>query len=174
MRTAFAALGSVVLLSLSSGSSHASPDGQTRPAGPSYVRDGQISGVGAQNPAGSWIVEVSPTIQPHFVSLVTITSDGGIVETNSLALGSPPESPGHGNWIRTGPRSFATTFVNLLVDDQGGFAGTARVRSRVRLNKAGNVFTGPFQVDILDPDGNLLFSDSGTARGTRIEVEPMP
>jgi len=136
-----------------------------------------VNGLGPQvqkhnDVTGSWIVNVSPTIQPHFIGLVTFTKDGGFTETNSLGI--PLESPGHGVWVRTGHREFALMFLNLEVDANGNFAGTGKVRATLTLDDAGNEMNGPFQVEVFDPDGNFLFSDSGTVHATRINVEPLP
>ena len=123
---------------------------------------------------GAWMVDVTPAVMPAFVGLTTFTLDGGVIETNSLAIGSPPETAGHGRWQRTGLRDFALTFWNVLGDGSGGFAGRAKVRARVRVQPDGNVWSGAFQVDVYDPSGTLVFSDSGTVSATRIRVEPLP
>ena len=68
-------------------------------------------------------------------------------------------------------RRYALTFVNLEVNPDGSFAGTGRVRSQIHLTPGGDEWSGTFEVDILDPDGNVLFTDSGTVSGTRIAVE---
>jgi hypothetical protein len=121
---------------------------------------------------GSWFVTVTPSVMPAFVGLITSSADGGLIETNALTLASSLESPGHGQWIRIKPGRYAMTFVNLEVNPDGSFAGTGKVRSTVTLDPSGNELSGTFQVDIFDPNGVLLFSDSGTVSATRIEVEP--
>lgn len=121
---------------------------------------------------GSWFVTVTPTVLPPFVGLTTFSADGGLSETNALTLASSLESPGHGQWIRIKPRRYAVTFVNLEVNPDGSFAGIGKVRSTITLGQTGNDWSGTFQVELLDPDGNLLFSDNGTVSATRITVEP--
>ena len=120
---------------------------------------------------GSWFVSVTPSVMPAFVGLITASADGGVIETNALTLASSLESPGHGQWMRTKHGRYALTFVNLEVNPDGSFAGTGKVRSTVTLGASGNELSGTFQVDIFDPNGVLLFSDSGTVSATRIEVE---
>jgi hypothetical protein len=38
---------------------------------------------------------------------------------------------------------------------------------RATLNVTGDTFTGPFDTDVLDLDGNLLFEYAGTVNGVR-------
>jgi hypothetical protein len=129
---------------------------------------------GPKTVVGAWLVDVTPVIQPAFVSLTTFTEDGGVIETNSLAIGSPPETPGHGRWHRTGSRDFTMTFWNILGDGSGGFAGTAKIKAAVRVHTNGDAWQGTFEVDVYDPTGTEVFSDSGTVSATRIKVEPLP
>ena len=120
---------------------------------------------------GAWFVNVTPTMQSPFVGLITFNDDGNAIETNALTLASSLESPGHGQWIQVKHRRYALTFVNLEVNPDGSFAGTGRVRSQIQLEPGGDEWRGTFEVDIFDPDGNVLFTDSGTVSGTRIAVK---
>jgi hypothetical protein len=123
---------------------------------------------------GAWFSTVTPTAIPPFVGLGTFTADGGMVNTTSLSLGAPLESPGHGRWVRTGRRTYDVTFFTVSADAAGNHTLTSRVRAKLRLSADGNEFTGVFQVDVFDPNGGLLGSDTGTIRSRRIEVEPLP
>ena len=123
---------------------------------------------------GAWFSTVTPTVIPAFVGLGTFTADGGMVNTTSLSLGAPLESPGHGQWIKTGPRTYDVTFFTVSADAAGNHILTSKVRAKLRLSADGNEFTGVFQVDVLDPNGEPLGSDTGTIRSRRIEVEPLP
>ena len=125
----------------------------------------------AKTIVGAWFVHVTPTVQPPFVGLITFNDDGNAIETNALTLASSLESPGHGQWIHLTHRRYALTFVNLEVNPDGSFAGTGRVRSEIHLNPESDEWNGTFEVDIRDPDGNVLVTDSGTVSGTRIAVE---
>jgi hypothetical protein len=123
---------------------------------------------------GAWFSTVTPTVIPPFVGLGTFTADGGMVNTTSLSLGTPLESPGHGRWVRTGRRTYDVTFFTVTADAAGNHILTSKVRAKLRLSADGNEFTGVFQVDVFDPNGGLLASDTGAIRSRRIEVEPLP
>jgi hypothetical protein len=122
---------------------------------------------------GSWWTNVRPTVLPPFLGLGTFTADGGVINTTSLSLSTPLESPGHGRWVQTGPRTFAITFATLSADSAGTLLWTSKVRARVRLTQSGDEFTGEFTVELFEPNGSLIASDSGTVHSTRINVEPL-
>jgi hypothetical protein len=121
---------------------------------------------GSKTIVGAWRLQITPTIQPVFTSLTLFTADGGVIETNSLALVPPLQSPGHGQWAFAAHQNttFDVTFVNLLTDEHGDFAGTARVSARMSLTNRRNGLEGTFQVDILDP--RVPSSSPITARWT--------
>jgi hypothetical protein len=127
----------------------------------------------AKTIVGAWFSTVTPTAIPPFVGLGTFTADGGLVNTTSLSLGAPPESPGHGRWVRTGRRTYDVTFFTVSADAAGNHILTSKVRATLRLSADGNEFTGVFQVDVFDPNGALLGSDTGTIKSRRIQVEPL-
>lgn len=125
---------------------------------------------------GSWLVQITPTIQPPFTSLSTFTQDGGFIATDSSSLVAPLYSPGLGQWSFAPHRNntYDLTFLNLLTDEHGAFAGIAKVRARGSLTNGRREFEGTFAVDVFDPAGALVFSDDGTLHGTRIKLEPLP
>jgi hypothetical protein len=97
---------------------------------------------------GAWLTNVTPTLQPPFVSLGTFNSDGGLSNTTSASLAFPTETPGHGQWVRTGRDTFAITFLALIGDSPGKLAATAKGRATLTLGDSGDEFTGVFQVDL--------------------------
>jgi hypothetical protein len=127
----------------------------------------------AKTIVGAWFSTVTPTVIPPFVGLGTFTADGGLINTTSLSLGTPLESPGHGRWVRTGRRTYDVTFFTISADAAGNHILTSKVRAKLTLSGDGNEFNGVFQVDVFDPNGVPLASDTGTIRSTRIEVEPL-
>ena len=121
---------------------------------------------------GAWFNTVTPTLLPPFVGIGNFTADGGVINTTSLSLGQPLESPGHGQWVRVGRDLYAVTFLTVSSDAAGNHILTSKVRARIQVN--GDTFIGVFQVDVFDPGGGLLVSDTGTVTGARIKVEPLP
>lgn len=134
----------------------------------SAVGDVTITANGKNDVIGSWIVDVTTGGGVSFKALLTFTSDGGLLESETGAF----SSTAHGTWERAGGHTFALTFMALLSSDlDGTFAGTVRVSSTVRIS--GDEYIDPgFTVKVFDPDGNQVFSGGGTAHGRRILVEP--
>lgn len=144
------------------------------PATQADMDSGSHGNGGGKTIVGAWFSTVTPTVIPPFVGLGTFTPDGGLINTTSLSLGAPHESPGHGRWVRTGRRTYDVTFFTVSADAAGNHTLTSKVRARLRLSADGNEFTGVFQVDVFDPNGGLLGSDTGAIKSRRIEVEPLP
>jgi len=135
------------------------------------------AGPSDQSLKGAWNVTIDfggliPTCSAPAIN----TRDGGVV-ANACALN---ESPGYGQWVRTGSHQFAVTFVGLEYDLDGAMTGTPganngtyKVRARVHLSDSSNEFNGPFTTEIFDLNGNVIFTVSGTVTGKRILVEPL-
>ncbi|HXF41591.1 MAG TPA: hypothetical protein VN687_17875 [Blastocatellia bacterium] len=123
---------------------------------------------GKNDVIGSWIVDVTAGGGVSFKALLTFTSDGGLLESETGAF----SSRAHGTWERAGGHTFAFRFIALLSSDlDGTFAGTVSVSSTIRIS--GDEYIDPgFTVKVFDPHGNQVFSGGGTAHGTRILVEP--
>ena len=125
-----------------------------------------------QKLAGAWSVEVTVEIQQiTFPGLLTFTSDGIVLGDEP---GAPFETTAHGNWIATGPREAAFTFVALVGGGPGGnVSATAKIVGKLEFDARTDNWRGPFKIQVFDPDGNELFADRGTFRGTRIAVETL-
>ena len=123
---------------------------------------------------GAWSIDVTPTLAPSFVSLGTFSADGTLTNISSPSLGFPPESPGYGEWVRVGPRSFAITFHTLVGDGAGNLGGKGKVRATLTVGPKGDTLTGVFQVDVFDATGGLIVSDTGSVTGSRLRVEALP
>ncbi len=138
-------------------------------------------GSGGKSLAGAWFSTVTPTLIPPFVSVGTFERGGTLTNISSVSLAFPPgviasgvpESPGYGVWAKTGPQTYAVTFLTITGDGTGGFAGTQKVRATLTIGPDGDQFDGVFQVDVLDPGGSLIVSDTGTIHGVRIKVQPL-
>lgn len=79
---------------------------------------------------------------------------------------------GLGEWTRTGPREFAVT-VFFFDSQDTTTTPLQRSRSRLTLDESGGSFSGPFRYEVIDADGNVLFSDDGTFSGKRLNVVPL-
>jgi hypothetical protein len=82
---------------------------------------------------------------------------------------------GIGVWRATGERSAELTYVFQDIDPEPATTapGTVTVRQLVAVDASGNEFTAPLTVEVRIPDGTVVFNAAYTARGTRLEVEPM-
>ena len=82
---------------------------------------------------------------------------------------------GVGVWRATGERSAELTYVFQDIDPEPAATapGTVTVRQSVEVDASGNAFTAPLTVEVRIPDGTVVFTAAYTARGTRLEVEPM-
>lgn len=145
---------------------------------------------------GAWLVNLSldsgpapaaqaqqPARQPDgartqapFVAVETFHADGTFMETSLTDYLPPQGPPGQGVWERTGEREFALTIYGVTVGDvvNPQFQGTYKVRSKLKLDRAGEEFSGPFVIEIYDPAGALAATLEGSARGRRAHVEPLP
>jgi hypothetical protein len=126
---------------------------------------------------GSWLLTITPvpglvTIPP-FRALMTYTADGGVVETDTAAVGAVvpgySASAGHGAWTARGDE-FASTVVKLVVDGNGEFAGFVRLQGAVKLNPAGDGFSGSGKVEVLNSSGAVVGSGNATLQATRIRA----
>jgi hypothetical protein len=122
--------------------------------------------------AGAWSVEVTVEIQQlSFPGLLTFTSDGIVLAEEPP---SPFETTGHGNWVATGPREAAFTFLALFGGGPGGnVSATGKVVGKLEYDPRADNWSGPFKIQVFDPDGNEIFADRGTFSGTRIAVETL-
>jgi hypothetical protein len=126
-------------------------------------------GGGSTTPSleGSWEVTVTPDGGDSIVDIATLTSGGGIINTDP----DPNLSTGHGTWVRTTGDEFAVTFVHFL-SDGGAPLGTLKVRAVMQLDRATDTFSGPFRTDVII-GGEVVQSFCGTVQATRISVEPV-
>lgn len=118
---------------------------------------------------GSWMSTVDREPLPPLVTLLTITSDGSMVQTNTS---HPTEGPAHGAWIRTGERQFAIVLWRLIFDENGSFVRTQKISGTRNLNEALDELVGDSLVEEFDLQGNLVLTYTTLSSATRIKVEP--
>jgi len=120
---------------------------------------------------GSWNVVVTTETQgTTFPALLTFSEDGGMIADEPP---SPFETSGHGNWVSTGRREVAYTFVSLIGSAEGPLSAKLKVVGTLQYDAGNDSWSGPFKIDVLDPDGHVTFTDHGTFSLTRIAVEPL-
>jgi hypothetical protein len=131
---------------------------------------GQQANGNAEGLEGAWLVTTTPEgpgAPPPFPVLIMFAAGGGLVDF------AHPPSPGFGAWVRTGADTFALTFLALLFDPQGKFAGTQKVRAQAKLSQDGATYTGPGVTEMFDATGKLVATFKSQAHATRITVEPV-
>ena len=109
--------------------------------------------------------------------LLLFTSDGIQVASVQGAVSTNPElgvlSGGHGVWKHLGGRQFAFTSVGIIYDiNTGAYMGMLKARALLTLNKAGNQIMGTDKVEVISPDGEVVFTATGNTTFTRIKFEP--
>jgi hypothetical protein len=139
----------------------------------SWTATGHADARSGQSLAGAWNVKIefdTPGVEGCTAPGVN-SADGGVIAAGcSLA-----ESPGYGQWVRTGNRTFEITFVGQGFDlATGAINSTYKVRARVRLHEDSQQFIGPFVTDVFAPDGSLLITASGLVTADRVNVESLP
>lgn len=130
----------------------------------------------AKQLSGTWAMTIIltnglPQLPPPFPGFNTYTPDGGLLATFVPSPGTI-QYPGQGEWVRTGNREFALSFVGFRFDEKGNFQGTMKIRETFTLDEALNESTGQFKWEIAIPTGQVVASGEGTTRGRRIGVEP--
>ena len=133
---------------------------------------------------GSWIATVTPQGQgapPPFLVLPTFLKGGSVIVSGQgdsaarLLLPNTPavlQSAAHGSWKRTGPRTFRVTFLNILYLEDGSLAGTLKVTSIFKVSQSGKEFDSETSIgEVIDSNGNVMFSLEAGIHGERIRVE---
>jgi hypothetical protein len=130
----------------------------------------QVDAKGRQEkPVGSWEVVVTTVNQgATFPALLTFGDDGTMTADETP---SPFETSGHGNWVSTGRREVAYTFVALIGSAEGPLSAKLKVVGTLELDADKGTWSGPFKIDVVDANGNVTLSDHGTFSLTRIAVE---
>ncbi len=120
---------------------------------------------------GSWNVVVTTETQgATFPALLTFSSDGGMIADETP---SPFETSGHGNWVSTDGGAVAFTFMSLIGSAEGTLSTKLKVVGRLVYDDSTDSWSGPFKIDVLDPGGQVIFTDHGAFSLTRIAIEPL-
>ncbi len=125
--------------------------------------------------SGTWMTTVTledppPGVAATFRALNTFLPSGELLVSSSVGLPAT-RSLAHGDWIRTGNRRFASSFVFFRFDPAGAFIGSQRVHRTILLAASLNAFTSTDVVEILDPSGTVIRSSRATEVGQRLTVQ---
>jgi hypothetical protein len=110
--------------------------------------------------AGTWLKDNEPGVNTPL--LTTYMSDGSLISSRCVIVPTGPTtveliSAGHGQWIRTGHREFASTRIFLRSGPTVEFTGLVKLTETVTLNDASDQITSTGTLSIYDADNNLLF-----------------
>ena len=79
---------------------------------------------------------------------------------------------GHGVWRREpGLQDYSLTFIFYRYDASGVFTGSQRAKITLNLGASGDEFRATSAIEILDANGNVIFTGCGTPTGTRFGGE---
>lgn len=129
-----------------------------------YAQNKKVKGL-----VGSWNVQIETPVQGTFPAFLSFFSDGIMIgdEANS------DETSAYGNWVATGGRGVNYTFKSLIGSPQSVATGSLKVVGSLDYNADQDTWTGPFNIEVYDTDGNIIFADQGTLSGTRIQIESL-
>jgi hypothetical protein len=116
---------------------------------------------------GTWLVDVRPTGDEPLQAMLTLSPGGGLIETESTSPGTA-----QGSWVDRGGGRLALTFQRFEFDQESQPAGRVVVRAEL-VPVGGGRLSGPFTFDVFDPQGNIVFSGTGTATARPFEVQPL-
>lgn len=126
---------------------------------------------------GTWLETVifPPEFgRPPLKSLVTFHGDGTMVNSDQGGVTIDPPSvttSGHGAWRHVRNRRFVYTQRNLFSDLNGNLTGYLRVTGVYTVSGDGDEYTGTSVAEVLDADGNVLFSVGVANSGQHIQVD---
>ena len=136
----------------------------------------QPMSAGGQQLEGAWVIDLVG--DPPAASAKTsgiFDRDGTVFIQNTV-----PDRPGTrtidgtGEWVRTGDREFALTWVYIVVAADGSYFGMFKDRAKIRLSADGTELNGDFTFEVSLPDGTVVFSGTGKFHAVRVRVEPLP
>jgi hypothetical protein len=127
---------------------------------------------------GSWLETVTfppESGRPPLKSLSSFHDDGTMVcsDQGAVTVTDPPSvfTSCHGAWAHLAERKFAYTSFELISDLAGNLVGYLKVRGTYTVSSSGNEYAGTSLAQILDLDGNVVFSVDVANSGQRILVE---
>jgi hypothetical protein len=123
---------------------------------------------------GSWFAATATGIR----QLITFHADGTVLRSvqgeASINPASPPHTPAHGVWRHLGQGRFGVTIWDLFYDvNTGQPLRYNKLRLEVTLGDGGDDASARAIVDIVDLQGVVVGSRTGSANFVRIPFEPL-
>jgi hypothetical protein len=126
---------------------------------------------------GSWVetITFAPEAgRPPLKSLASYHGDGTMTCSDQGAITVDPPTvftSCHGAWAHLDQRTFAYASRELISDLSGNLVGYLKVRGVYAVSASGDQYAGTSYAEVVDVDGNVLFSGSVTNAGERIKPE---
>lgn len=131
---------------------------------------------------GSWqltLIANGPPTPPAIpvAGLANFTSDGGAIATAAGILVGPvtstqpttPLNTAFGNWNDGGPIGHAAfKLISLITNANGSLYATRTFQAIVAPSSDGSEFSGTYSFTVVDANGNVIASGSGSISGTLI------
>jgi hypothetical protein len=121
---------------------------------------------------GAWYLDGISSLGDQIHALATFNADGTMSEDQLGAF----ETSGHGIWEMDKQGKVRFTAVELTWVETPSFAYTGKfvVTQALKRNAATDTWSGPFKLNIYDPDNNSIVEATGTVTLTRITLLPAP
>ncbi len=128
---------------------------------------------------GSWLTTYQiPVFGGNTPVLLSFFGDGNIVETDTPlptpfggSIGTVVLSNGHGAWKQTGERTFTFTYRKEIFHTDGSAYGIAQTNGTAKVSPDGTHLEITLNLlKVIDNEGNVAFSTTGSGTATRIAV----
>lgn len=120
---------------------------------------------------GAWNIDGVPDGGGDEIHALASFFADGVVQEDQRGTG---ESSGHGIWVMEKRGQARFTAVELLWDPNLGdlYQGKFVVTQTLERDASNDTWSGPFKATIYDPGDNVVAEFTGTAKFTRITLEP--
>ena len=129
---------------------------------------------------GTWLITVYSDSAPPFLVYETYAPGGALSAIDNEAPSSQ-ETVAVGTWRNVGKEKYYEEQWQFLYDPNGNFVGTWIGQIEDEVNASGTLMSpAPFTYQIIDANGNIIASGSGTSSGFKLpppqgpQQSPMP
>ncbi len=133
----------------------------------------QLCRLGVLNPfVGAWNSSLAITDIGDSASLIVLNQGGTLVETDAIDLIDPntAHTPGYGAWKALDCQHYEVTIEKILYNIAKKQFQSTTLRGSAILSDDGNSWTATLEQKFFDPAGNVVFTDTVTAKATRIKA----